>query len=64
MIYQATGKVISTDPAGRQSDTTTWEHDLATGLKLPETYTDDKEVVRTYANGKVDGQIRKHNGRD
>ena len=28
MIYQTTGKVISTDPSGLEGDTTTWEYDL------------------------------------
>ncbi len=48
MIYQTTGKVISTDPSGLKGDTTTWEYDLATGLELRKTYADGKGTVKTY----------------
>ena len=48
MIYQTTGKVISTDPRGLKGDTTTWEYDLATGLELKKTYADGKGTVKTY----------------
>ena len=48
MIYQTTGKVISTDPNGLKGDTTTWEYDLATGLELRKTYADGRGTVKTY----------------
>ncbi len=45
MIYQTTGKVISTDPSGPEGDTTTWEYDLATRLELHNVYADGKGTV-------------------
>ena len=41
-------QVISTAPSGMESDTTTWEYDLATGLELRKTYADGKGTVKTY----------------